>query len=92
MRHTGLVRKFDDLGRITVPSEIRKKLHFDCDNSSVEFFLYEDGIFLRKFQTADIFSGSTEDLIEYKGMKVSKKSILELVEIAGYELKQEGGS
>ncbi|MBC7959720.1 MAG: AbrB family transcriptional regulator, partial [Vallitaleaceae bacterium] len=40
----------------------------------------------KKYQPADIFSGSMEDLIEYRGKKVSKKSILEMANAAGFKV------
>ena len=36
---------------------------------------------------ADIFTGSMDDLIDYKGKKVSKASILEMARIAGLDVK-----
>ena len=39
---------------------------------------YSDG----KYTPADIFTGDTEDLIEYQGKKVSKKTIAELARLA----------
>ena len=35
-----------------------------------------------------IFTGEKEDLIEYHGKKVSKKSIIEMAEIANIQIKQ----
>ena len=43
----------------------------------------DDRIVLKKYQPEDIFTGETDDLIEYHGLKVSKKSIEELAKIAG---------
>lgn len=83
MKHTGLVRKIDILGRITLPSELRKNFNLNC-NDAVEIFVEEDLVILKKYQLADVFSGSMEDLIDYKGLKVSKQSILEMAEIAGF--------
>ena len=41
-----------------------------------------------KYEPADIFTGSMEDLIDFKGKKVSKASILEMARIAGMEVKE----
>ncbi len=82
MNYTGIVRKLDVLGRITLPSEIRKKFNIAISDS-LEILVDEDYILLKKYQPADIFNGKTEDLIEYHGHKVSKASIKEMAKIAG---------
>ncbi len=82
MRPFGVIRKVDELGRIVLPSGLRKK--FDIkEGDSLEIFTDEDKIILKKYEPGDIFTGEVEDLIEYKGKKVSLKSIKELVELAG---------
>ena len=45
-------------------------------------------ILLKKYQPADIFTGEMEDLIEYKGKKVSRESVLKLAEKAGLKISQ----
>lgn len=82
MNYTGIVRKLDDLGRITLPSEIRKQFNISTSDS-MEIFIDSQYIVLKKYQPADIFNGSMDDLIDYHGQKVSKKSIIEMAEVAG---------
>ena len=43
----------------------------------------EDKIILKKYEPADIFTGEMDDLVDYKGKKVSKKTILDLAALAG---------
>lgn len=43
----GLERKFDKLGRIVIPIEFRNALGLK-EKDSVEIFLIQDGIFIRK--------------------------------------------
>ncbi|MBQ8184552.1 MAG: AbrB/MazE/SpoVT family DNA-binding domain-containing protein [Lachnospiraceae bacterium] len=81
MKDTGVVRRLDELGRITLPMELRKILHLE-ERDSLQIFVEDDRIILQKFTPADIFTGETEDLIEYHGKKVSKKSISELAKLA----------
>ena len=50
---------------------------------SLEISVQDNCIILRKAETADIFNGSTEDLVEFEGRKVSKESIRRLAKIAG---------
>ncbi|MBC7958345.1 MAG: AbrB/MazE/SpoVT family DNA-binding domain-containing protein [Vallitaleaceae bacterium] len=85
MKYTGIVRKLDVLGRITLPSELRKLFSIEISDA-VEIFVDDEHIILKKYQPADIFSGSMEDLIEYRGKKVSKKSILEMANAAGFKV------
>ena len=69
MKNTGVVRRLDELGRITLPMELRK------------VFGIEE-IILKKYAPTDIFTGDRDDLIEFHGKMVSKKSIEELAKKA----------
>ena len=77
MKSTGIVRKVDELGRIVLPIELRKTFGIDVKDP-LEIFVDEDKVVLKKYQPADIFTGEMDDLVEYKGKKISKKTIVEL--------------
>lgn len=81
MKSTGIVRKLDELGRITLPIELRRTLEID-NNDPLEIYVDDNKVILRKYNPSDIFTGSTEDLYEYNGITVSKDSIAELYRIA----------
>lgn len=54
MKATGIIRRMDDLGRIQIPKELRKKV-FNIDRwSSVgvpfEFFIDEDSIIIKRYK------------------------------------------
>ena len=87
MKSTGIVRKVDELGRIVLPIELRRSLNIDIKDS-LEIFVDEDKIILKKYEPADIFTGTMEDLIDYKGKKVSVASIKEMAEIAGLKISK----
>ena len=87
MRSTGIVRKLDELGRITLPIELRRNLDVK-DKDPLEIFVDEDTIIMKKYSPADIFTGRIDDLIEYKGKKISKNSILELARLAGLNISE----
>lgn len=90
MKSTGVIRKLDVLGRIVIPIEIRRNLGIDVKDS-LEIFVDSDQILLKKYESSDIFTGEMDGLIEYKGKKVSRESILEMAKIAGFiedELKE----
>ena len=85
MKSTGIVRKVDELGRIVLPIELRRNLDIQ-EKDALEIFIDNDKIILKKYEPADIFNGSMEDLIDYKGKKISKETILELARIAGFNI------
>ena len=63
MKSTGIVRKLDELGRITLPIELRRTLGV-AERDPLEIFVEEYRIILQKYEPADIFSGENGDLIE----------------------------
>ncbi|MCL2752744.1 MAG: AbrB/MazE/SpoVT family DNA-binding domain-containing protein [Defluviitaleaceae bacterium] len=77
MKSTGIVRKVDELGRVVLPIELRKTLHIEV-RDPLEIFVDGDRVILKKYEPSDIFTGEMEDLVEYKGKKISKKTIKEL--------------
>ena len=84
MKNRTLKRKLDKLGRITLPSDFRKALKLaDLE----ELVVVSDGnsIILRKQVYPDVFGNIAHDdfYFEYRGNKVSRRSIIELSEIAG---------
>jgi len=87
MKSTGIVRKVDELGRIVLPIELRRSLGIDVKDS-LEIFVDDGKIILKKYEPADIFTGAVENLIDYKGKKVSVSSILEMAEIAGLKITE----
>ncbi|MDD3416644.1 MAG: AbrB/MazE/SpoVT family DNA-binding domain-containing protein [Lachnospiraceae bacterium] len=87
MTDTGVIRRLDELGRITLPMELRKQLSL-TDRDSLHIFVEDSKIILEKYVPADIFTGNDEGLIEFHGKKVSKQSIIELANLAGIELAE----
>ncbi|MDF2820582.1 MAG: hypothetical protein K0R15_1023 [Clostridiales bacterium] len=82
MKNTGMVRKLDELGRITLPMELRKNMNIN-DKDQLEIFVENGTVILRKYEPYDVFTGSTNNLIDYFGKKVSRESIIEMAKIAG---------
>ena len=87
MKSTGIVRKLDELGRITLPIELRRNLDVN-ERDPLEIFVDDDKIIVKKYDPSDIFTGDMEDLVEYKGKKVSKNSIKELARLAGFTISE----
>lgn len=82
MKKTGIVRKLDELGRITLPIELRRTLGIG-ERDELEIYVEEDRIILSKYEPCDIFTGEKEDLYDYCGKKISKESITQLAKLAG---------
>jgi len=82
MKSTGIVRRLDELGRITLPIELRRTLNVE-ERDPLEIYVEEDKIILTKYEPADIFTGERHELIDYCGRKVSKQSIMEMAKLAG---------
>ena len=85
MKNTGVIRKLDELGRITLPIELRRSLDLDVKDG-LEITVQDDYIILRKAEAGDVFNGRTEDLIEYEGKYISKSTIRELAQLAGLKI------
>ena len=68
MKPTGVIRRLDELGRITLPIELRRTFQIE-ERDPLEIFVDQDCIILKKYQDSDVFTGSREGLIEYKGKK-----------------------
>lgn len=85
---TGFVRKLDNLGRITIPAELRRKLFIETSDG-LEIFLDQDKrLVIRKYEPCDCdaFTGEIndqDDLIDFEGKKVSKSNIQKLAKLAG---------
>ena len=87
MKSTGIVRRVDELGRIVLPIELRRSLNIN-ERDTLEIFVDDERIILKKYEPADIFTGSMDDLIEYKGKKVSKESIIEMAPMANLKISE----
>lgn len=83
MKNTGIARQLDSVGRITLPKELRKTFGYS-EREILEIYTEDDKIILRKHsEPADIFTGSTKDLIEFEGKLVSRESIKKMAKLAG---------
>lgn len=87
MKSTGIVRKVDELGRVVLPIELRRSLNIDVKDS-LEIFVDNEKIVLKKYEPADIFTGSMENLIDFNGKKVSLDSIMEMAKVAGLKISK----
>lgn len=77
MKSTGIVRNIDELGRVVVPKELRRKLGI-ANTDPVEIFCEEDKIIIKKYIPVCHFCGSSEGLVEYREKRICSECIKEL--------------
>lgn len=78
MKSLGMIRPIDEMGRIVLPKELRKQFNIQDGVDSVEVFVDEDKIILKKYAPACIFCGDIENSIEYKGQRICTECIRKL--------------
>lgn len=69
MKSTGIVRNVDELGRIVIPKEMRKKMDI-ASSDPVEIYVDGDKIILAKYHPCCYFCGNENGVIEFKGKKI----------------------
>ncbi len=74
---TGIVRHIDQLGRIVIPSEIRKRFGLG-DKDPVEISVRGDEILLSRPRTQCVFCGRDEGLGEHRGRPVCESCASEI--------------
>lgn len=74
MKSTGIIRRIDELGRITIPMEIRNELNIE-EKTQMEIFIDKHCIVLRKYFTSCIFCGSEKKLIDYMEYKICSNCV-----------------
>lgn len=74
MRSTGILRKVDGLGRITLPMELRRVLDIS-ENDQLEIYLEADQVVLRKHEKCCIFCNATGRLVSHNEKLVCQDCI-----------------
>ncbi len=77
MKSTGMVRKIDELGRIVLPSELRRVFGFR-EGDELDISVEEDRVILQKRQDLCVFCRAADNLVEYKDRKVCERCAGEL--------------
>lgn len=78
MKSTGIVRKVDQLGRVVIPIELRRNLDID-DKDSLEIYVEDDHIILKKYSPACCFCSNASDVIPFKNRNVCSSCLAELL-------------
>lgn len=79
MKSTGIVRNIDELGRIVIPKEMRKKMDIESSDP-IEIYVEGDKIILQKYKNACTFCGSSDSLVSFKGKNVCAECMKEIKE------------
>ena len=69
MKSTGIVRKVDELGRIVLPSEMRRTLDI-AEKDALEIYVDGESIILSKYQPACVFCENAKNVIAFKGKNI----------------------
>ncbi|MDY3031586.1 MAG: AbrB/MazE/SpoVT family DNA-binding domain-containing protein [Clostridia bacterium] len=77
MKSLGIVRKVDELGRIVLPIELRRKFDIEVKDS-LEIYTEGDTIVLKKYEPACIFCDDASQVVNYNGKNVCQKCIKQL--------------
>ena len=75
MKTTGVVRRIDDLGRIVIPKEIRRTLHIR-DGESLEIFVEDEMIALKKFSSMNDLNDICDDLVNTLNQAISNNVLI----------------
>ena len=77
MKSTGVVRKIDELGRIVLPSELRRVFGIH-EGDELEISVDGDRVILQKRQDVCVFCAAEAPLVDYRDRKVCESCAGEL--------------
>lgn len=86
MKSTGVVRKIDELGRIVLPSEIRKAFGIR-EGDELDISVEGERVILQKRQDLCTFCAAAEPTISYKGRKICESCASELARSVNIEVR-----
>lgn len=80
MESAEMLRKIDELGRVILPAEIRKRLDVK-ENDSVDFSWDGHQVILKKHGPICSFCGSTDNLLLFAGKYICKACLDKLSQL-----------
>ena len=86
MKSTGVVRKIDELGRIVLPSELRRVFGIH-EGDELEISVDGERVILEKRQDVCIFCGADSPSVDYKDRKVCETCAGELGQFGRKEVR-----
>ena len=79
MKYTGIVRNIDDLGRVTLPKELRDIRGIKAGDP-VASYVDGDAICLEKHVPGCTICGGTEQLLDVNGIKICRDCGVKVVD------------
>lgn len=80
MKSTGIVRKIDQVGRLTLPKGLREQLEITGD-TPIEILVEKDAVVLRKERDVCCFCGTDKELRKAKGEWVCEDCLFDVVNL-----------
>lgn len=74
MKSIGVIRRIDELGRIVIPVELRRKLSLS-PGDQLEFLIEGDSIRLRPAERRCVFCRSSQDLVAFRDQNVCQECL-----------------
>ena len=71
MKESVILRTVDEVGRIVIPSDMRRTLDID-NRDTVDIYTEGDKMIIRKHQPSCVFCGETENIISFKSKMVCR--------------------
>ena len=81
MKSTGVVRKIDELGRIVLPSELRRVFGIH-EGDELEISVNGEQVILQKRQDLCMFCGAEDPTIDYKDRRICEACGSEIAGLA----------
>jgi AbrB family transcriptional regulator, transcriptional pleiotropic regulator of transition state genes len=86
MKSTGVVRKIDELGRIVLPSEIRRVFGIH-EGDELDISVEGERVILQKRRDVCLFCSAENPALEYKGRRVCERCAGELGRMGHFEVR-----
>jgi AbrB family transcriptional regulator, transcriptional pleiotropic regulator of transition state genes len=86
LKSTGVVRKIDELGRIVLPSELRRVFGIR-EGEELEISVEGERVILQKRSDTCLFCGAEAPTLEYRGRRVCESCAEELSEKVVVDIK-----
>lgn len=77
MRATGITRRLDKLGRITLPMELRRSMEIG-DSDLLEVFVEGNNIVMQKVERGCMLCGQVKDTVAFKAKRVCRNCLKDL--------------
>ncbi|SHH20109.1 AbrB/MazE/SpoVT family DNA-binding domain-containing protein [Clostridium grantii] len=78
MKATGIVRRLDELGRIVIPKELRKKLNFVEKETQIN--ISKEEVYLKKYSVGCMQCGEVNGVITTGKVSLCRKCLKEMVD------------